>query len=110
VTIPETRTELSLPLENLSKLPAGSTYSNRNGQANVSLRFENDTIYVDAVCDSLSRRVEYYEMELNRMRNEAETQLKIEEKTPVQTMFKWCLIGVLIGSVITIIITKTIKK
>jgi hypothetical protein len=101
---------LTIPAKDIPLLPAGAVFSQKSGQASVSVKVVNDTIYVDAVCDSLMRLVESYEMELNRIHSEEEIRLKIEEKNPVQILFKWCLIGVLTGSVITIIITKTIKK
>ena len=100
---------LQIPVSDIPALPQGASYTEKSGQANVKVRIENDTIYVDAVCDSLLRRVEYYEMELNRMYSEKETRLKIEDKNTVHLMFKWILIGVLIGSLLTIIITKFIK-
>ena len=108
--IPESKVQLAIPVNDISLLPPKASFTGKDGQANVKVRIENDTIYVDAACDSLSRRVEFYEMELNRARSETETRLKIEEKNAVQTMFKWCLIGVLIGFILTIIITKIIKK
>jgi hypothetical protein len=101
---------VQIPVKDIPNLPTGASYSDKSGQASVKVRVENDTVYVDAVCDSLLRQVETYEMELNRMRNEVETRLKIEETNNVQTAFKWCLIGVLAGSVITVIIYSIIKK
>jgi uncharacterized membrane protein YraQ (UPF0718 family) len=101
---------LTIPVKDISLLPSGASFVKKSGQANVKVKMENDTIFVEAGCDSIARRAEYYEMELSRIRNEEVTRLKIEEQNNVQTMFKWCLIGILIGSVITVIITKIIKK
>ena len=108
--IPASKVNLSIPVKDIPSLPVGASFSEKNGQANVKVRIENDTIYVDAVCDSLIRRVEYYEMELNRMHSERETLLKIEEKNNVQITFKWCLIGFIAGVVITIIVFINLKK
>jgi hypothetical protein len=108
--IPESKAQVLIPVKDISKLPPGASYSDKNGQASVKVRIENDTVYVDAICDSLLRQVETYEMELNRMRNEVETRLKIEETNNVQTAFKWCLIGVVAGSILTIIIYSIIIK
>jgi hypothetical protein len=110
VPIPTSKAQVQIPVKDIPNLPPDASYSNKSGQASVKVRMENDTVFVDAVCDSLLRQVETYEMELNRMRNEVETRLKIEETNSVQTAFKWCLIGVLAGSVITLTITNLIKK
>jgi hypothetical protein len=110
VQIPEAKVRLSIPVKDISTLPEGASFSDKNGQANVKVRVENGIIYVDAICDSLQQRVNSYEMELNRVRSETETQLKIEKKNSVQIAFKWCLIGIFAGSVITIIIYLQINK
>jgi hypothetical protein len=109
-SIPASRAQLSIPLNDLPRLPVGSSYFQASGQARLSARLVNDTVYLEAVCDSLARQVEIYEAQLSRTRSETETRLKIEEKPSVQTAFKWSLIGVFIGSAITILITRTLKK
>jgi hypothetical protein len=110
VPILTSKAQVQIPVKDISNLPPGASYSDKSGQASVKVRVVNDTVFVDAVCDSLLRQVETYEMELNRMHNEVETRLKIEETNNVQTAFKWCLIGVFAGSVITIVIYSIIKK
>ncbi|GHT64555.1 hypothetical protein FACS189451_12210 [Bacteroidia bacterium] len=108
--IPMSKAQLAIPVKDIPNLTLGASYSDKSGQASVRVRVENDTVFVDAVCDSLLRQVETYEMELNRMRNEVETRLKIEETNNVQTAFKWCLTGFIAGMVLTIIVVIKIKK
>jgi hypothetical protein len=91
-------------------LASGASWSDRNGQASVTVRVRNDTIFVDAACDSLQRQVESYEMELNRARNAVETRLKIEEKNSVQSLFKWCAIGFLAGVIFSGVIFAVWRK
>jgi len=65
--VPESKAHLTIPVKDIPSLPVGASFSEKSGQANVKVRIENDTIYVDVVCDSLIRRIEYYEMELSRI-------------------------------------------
>jgi hypothetical protein len=108
--IPTARVFVKIPVRDIADLPAGAGYSEKNGRAGVDIIRQNDTIYVSAVCDSLLRRIEYYEMSLQKTRENSETRLKIERKNSVQTAFKWCLIGVLTGSGITILVRKLLKR
>jgi hypothetical protein len=108
--IPVERALLKIPVADMAGLPSGAGYSQRNGRAGLDISRHNDTIYVSAVCDSLQRRIEYYEMSLEQARRDSETRLEIEKTNGVQTAFKWFLIGVLTGSVITILITISVKK
>jgi hypothetical protein len=108
--IPSEKVELKISLKDIAQLPVGAGYSNREGRAGLNITVINDTIYVNAVCDSLRRELERYESRLQYARQETETFIKIEKKNAVQTAFKWCLIGVLAGSIITILISKSLKK
>jgi hypothetical protein len=107
--IPSEKVALKISLKDIAQLPVGAGYSNREGRAGLNITFINDTIYVNAVCDSLRRELERYESRLQHARQETETFLKIEKKNAIQTAFK-CLIGVLAGSTITILILKSLKK
>jgi hypothetical protein len=110
VPIPASKVQLAIPAKDLARLPPGSSYSRTSGQASLKVGFAGDTIYVEAVCDSLARLVEVYEAQLLRMQSRTENRLKIEETGSVRIAFKWCFIGVLIGSTITILITRKLKK
>lgn len=96
----------------LPKLPPGSAYTNKQGQANVKVRAENDTIYVEATCDEITAHLERMEREISHIRELAET--KQEEKEPpstgIKTIIKWFLSGVLTGGIIAIIVIRKIRK
>jgi hypothetical protein len=104
--IPSEKVGLKMSLKDIVQLPSGAGFSNREGRAGLNVTFINDTIFVDAVCDSLMRRLEYYETMLLQAHSETETFLEIEKKNNAQTAFKWCFIGVLTGSIITILRVK----
>jgi hypothetical protein len=108
--IPSAQASLKIPVSAISQLPAGSGYFQTVGRASLGVTVQNDTVYVNAICDSLQRRIEYYEMSLQQMRTETEKRLKTEKRNGVQTAFKWCLTGVLTGFGITVFFTKIIKK
>jgi hypothetical protein len=109
-SVPLSRASLRIPVSAIAQLSVGSGYFQTVGRASLGVTVQNDTVYVDAVCDSLQRRIEYYEMSMQQMRTETEKRLKIEKRNGVQTAFKWCLIGVLTGFGLTISVTKIIKK
>jgi hypothetical protein len=108
--IPREQVLIKIPVQAIAELPEGAGYSQREGRAGLDIRLRNDTIYVEAVCDSLQRRIAYYEMLLTQTRREEERYLRIEKKNGVQTAFKWCLIGLLTGFGITICLQKLLKK
>lgn len=55
--IPPARAALSVPLDSLRKLPGGAAYTERSGQATVSLTFREGDVIASARCDSLERLV-----------------------------------------------------
>lgn len=59
--VPADSLKMKIPLLSLRNLPAGAGYSQRKGRANLTLRVQHDTLYVDAGCDSLQRLVSLYE-------------------------------------------------
>lgn len=59
--VPADSLSMRIPLTSLRDLPAGAGYSQRKGRANLTLRVQHDTLYVDAGCDSLQRLVMLYE-------------------------------------------------
>ena len=111
VSVPESKVEMVIPVENLHNLPPGAAYTDKNGQANVKVTARNDSLYVAASCDRLQVQCERYEKELTRIRSDTDRQVTEIKKNSVQTLFKWCLTGFLAGiiSTITIIIIKKRK-
>lgn len=106
---------LQIPVDSLRSLPANAEYRAGSGRASAVVRFEHDTIFVYATCDSLQRQCEYYERtatiykegydELQNIIQEANEQ----RSNPVKTAFISLLAGVIIGVLSTIII-KRFKK
>lgn len=122
--VPESKVQVAIPL------PPGAVFTDRKGQATVQIKFVRDTVYVGKVqqikeyiyvtgtCDSLQRQCEYYENELTRIRgqsvqNEQTDTVEQSQTAPSITFwgaFKWCLIGIIIGAILTIITLIIIKR
>jgi hypothetical protein len=113
IPIPEAKVNLIIPIQNLLDLPAGASFSDKSGRANVSVQKDNDTIRITASCDSLQALCEYYERELMRIRSDTSSkqkEVKKEVSTGVQSPFKLVLIGFIAGIIVTIIVIIKIKK
>jgi hypothetical protein len=113
IPVPEAKVDLTVPIQSILDLPTGASFVEKNGRANVSVRQDNDTIYITASCDSLQALVEYYERELTRIRADtsvSKTESKKEVLTGIQSPFNLFSIGFIAGVVITIIISIKIKK
>lgn len=61
------RARLQLPLDSLGRLPRGAAYVRKEGQASAIVRFQQDTLYIEARCDSLQTLVYAYEEEIRRL-------------------------------------------
>ena len=74
VTVPMSSVTLRIPADSLRALPPGAGYSDRSGQAHVSVRRSSaapgvgELIYVDAGCDSLELVRERYERSTRSLR------------------------------------------
>lgn len=104
--IPPARAALSVPLDSLRKLPGGAAYTERSGQATVSLTFREGDVIASARCDSLERLVFELAEQLHS-RGEQTEQKEEKKEAPVATFgqrLKWCSSGVLIGFILTVII------
>lgn len=77
--VPESRVALAVPVGTLEELPAGSAFIQKSGQATAEIRFQHDTLFVTATCDSLQTLVYQYEEQLERL--SAQTQEKKKETT-----------------------------
>lgn len=63
--IPKSAVSLTIPPDSLRKLPSGSSYHSRNGQAGLTVKSDAaGNIIAEASCDSLQRLVLCYEEEL----------------------------------------------
>lgn len=62
--IPKSAVSLTIPPDSLRKLPSGSSYHSRNGQAGLTVKSDAaGNIIAEASCDSLQRLVLCYEEE-----------------------------------------------
>ena len=109
-TTPKSLAKLAIPLDSLRKLPEGATFNNKSGQATASAAFKNDTLYVEASCDSLQNLVYQLEENLQAARDELEQKelIKEPETVPFWVKGKWFLIGVL--TTVLFITIKYVKK
>lgn len=110
--IPKSELTLKIPTSYLHSLPPTASFHGKNGQANVDVKTEGDTLIVYASCDSLQQMCEFYESELTRIRNETlnnlETvQTEIKRRfNPVKIGLIAFIVGVASGVVLTIVIKK----
>ena len=110
IPIPQSKVELKIPTQNLRSLPAGASFSRKNGQARVKVEAVGDTVYVSATCDSLQVQCERYEKELTRIRSDTDKQVTEIKKNTFQTAFKWCSTGFIAGVVLTLTVIIIKKK
>lgn len=102
--------KLEIPMENLLRLPNKAEYRVKNGQANATVKIRNDTVFVDAACDSLQILCDYYESKYSQYKNNynelRNMQAEMSEKrsNPIKTVFISFFVGVVIGVLLTIIV------
>lgn len=121
------RAQVTVPIQGLLDLPEGAAYAVRDGRASVTARKQGDSIVITGDCDSLQRQslrieqrnerreyladtlkssAEEHRSELNLSEHRSATMTKQEKVTP-QRVFKWFLIGVLLGVMLTTLLCKT---
>ena len=63
VAIPARKAKLSIPLINgaIAGLPQGASYQARNAHTSVKASIENDTLFIESVCDSIQSTYYGYE-------------------------------------------------
>ena len=66
--VPEERTDMTIPAQNLLNLPEGATYSAQNGRVRIEAQRQGDKIVVRGKCDSIARRCTYFENRVFRQR------------------------------------------
>lgn len=98
--IPVEKAPLIIPIANLHNLPTGARFMAKEGRATAEVEVKGDTLYVTATCDSLQQLVLQYEKELTYLRDKTED---VKEQSKSAFPFKWFLIGVLTGFILTII-------
>lgn len=88
--VPMSVAKLAIPMGDLTRLPIGTGYNERSGQATVELqRGQGDTIIVTATCDSLARQVIRLTEELTRIRDETSVVEKPPEMIRQPTGWQW---------------------
>lgn len=131
--VPEERTDMTIPAQNLLNLPDGAKYSAQNGRVSVEAERQGDQIVVRGKCDSIARRCTYFENRVFRQRTlidsltarlsemqvyraRADSLLAVEtmvrqaatrtEKPPA-TWHWWLIAGFLAGGAVSALLTKT---
>ena len=128
VKVPMSAVSLTLNLDTLRLLPLGASYTARQGQASLKVSrkpqaktskadgtnkaVEPGEIIIEANCDSLelvamqlSKTVSVLKKRLARQQHSSQSQLKEQKDTTsfssVQVAFKWLLIGILTGFILS---------
>ena len=102
------KVKMEIPTENLLKLPDKAEYRAKNGQASATVKIRNDTVYIDATCDSLQIMCDYYESKYNLYKNGYDElrsmQIDTSEKrsNPIKAVFISFFVGGVIGILLTI--------
>lgn len=115
--IPKSAVSLVIPQDSLRKLPEGSAYHAKSGQAGLTVKSDaSGNIVAEASCDSLQRLVLWYEEELERIRSEtSEGKSAVRTETerranPIRTIISAFLVGLAAGVVITLLIARKYGK
>lgn len=112
VKIPESKVEMEIPVENLRKLPEGSSYTEKSGQAKVVVKYvpQTETVFVYATCDSLQVLCENLKRDLIRVRSDSEKE-KIEIKADrFKSGFYWGAISAGLAALLIAAAWVTIKR
>lgn len=107
---------MAVSVDSLLKLPDGAAYTKRSGQAKIKVATHGDTVYITGTCDSLQRRVEYYEALYHTARDalekrDAQYQQERKQRTnPALVGVVNLIVGLFSGIILTFIITKRRKQ
>ncbi len=109
--VPQSVATLQVSQQSLRDLPPRAEYRAQNGQATAVLKIEKDTIIVYAICDSLQRMCEYYELKATRAEEAYNNlQLQVEEENQKRVNpFKIAIISFLVGMFTTLLTWIIIK-
>lgn len=131
--VPEERTDMTIPAQNLLNLPDGAKYSTQNGRVSVEAQRQGDQIVVRGKCDSIARRCTYFENRVFRQRLLIDSltarmdamqayyaradslfaaelsarQTAARSEKPPATWYWWLLAGFLAGGAASALLTKT---
>lgn len=112
--VPESQVHMAISVDSLLKLPEGAAYRESNDRAHVEATHQGGIIYITGTCDSLQRRVEYYEALYHTARDaleQAEQSLLQEQQKKISTTPWWVdlallMVGYAVGVAATIFVTK----
>lgn len=101
-----------IPIDSLRKLPTGAVYEKKAGQATVTAKVKNDTVYISATCDSLHYHIYRQEEKIISLKKRLEeSHQQAETVTFTFWMAVKCyLTGALIGIALLLIIQFIRKK
>ncbi len=112
--VPKSQVHMAISVDSLLKLPEGAAYRESNDRAHVEATHQGGIIYITGTCDSLQRRVEYYEALYHTARDaleQAEQSLLQEQQKKISTTPWWVglallMVGYAVGVAVTIFVTK----
>ena len=112
VYAPSSETSLKVPFKShLNSNATPKTYSQKNGNANLTLRIERDTIYAAAKCDSLAivaKIKQEYLSESNKIKEASDNQETVAKGVSVFKTILYALSGFIIGLGVGVLL-KTLK-
>lgn len=104
LTVPRSQAGLRLNAVDLSRMPAGSRYTAQDGQARLEAYQDGDTVYIYAVCDSLTLLAESQYREIDRLKKVIELKEKETVKpTPWREKASYVSVGIVLTIVIQIV-------
>lgn len=103
---------MQIPMENLRKLPEGSSYTEKSGQANVVVKYipKTETVYVYATCDSLQVLCENLQRDLIRIRENTEIEKTEIKADNFKSGFRWGAISASLAALLIVAAWITIKR
>lgn len=110
VPVPRSQVVLQLTKGQLNALPSDAVYTKKQGRATATVRQNGDTIVIYATCDSLLLQCEKYQKDIIRIRSQTEQYEQEIKQNIIKTAFNWCVIGIIIGIIMTFISIKIIKS
>lgn len=92
-------------MDSLRKLPSGSVYTKKSGNARVTASIKGDSLLLTAETDSTPELNYTEEENLVHIRDQLSEQAIVKESasTPFWDCFKYCLNGILLISILVII-------
>lgn len=100
--VPSSQVSLRLSPLDLSRMPEGSKYTVRDGQAALEVFQTGDSIYIKSTCDSLQFLIENQYREITRLKEVVNEKKEREERPP---SLREKISHVAIGVVLTILLS-----